>query len=131
MAENNEFLDANGYIVQDTKVTCKAELLRLLKDWLRLSNQPTIGNVGTYGRRRCVIIALDGGLVAELNSDTKRGAVQEFVKEANANGPDALWSVVLNRRGLLLNKLAFRADGATTPGWYCYLREPLDASDKI
>jgi hypothetical protein len=131
MAENNEFLDANGYIVQDTKVTCKGELFRLLKDWLRLSNQPTIGNVGTYPRRRCVIIALDGGLVAELNSDTKRGAVQEFVKEAHANGPDALWSVVLNRRGLLLNKLAFRADGATTPGWYCYLREPLDASDKI
>lgn len=125
-----DVFDANGHVVNGTKVAGKAELLRLLKDWLQISGTPTIGNIGTFGRRPCIFIALDGGLAAVLNSDAKRVAIEEFVKDASASGPDAPWSVVRNRLGRL-NKLAFRADGVETPGWYCYLREPLSAPQKI
>jgi hypothetical protein len=128
--EPSEVFEANGYVVHDTSAAGKAELFRLLKEWLQRSGMATIGNIGTYGRRRCIIIALDGGLTAELNSDTKRVAVQEFVRNVDADGPDVPWSVVWNRRGRL-NKLAFRADGAETPGWYCYLQEPLSAPRKV
>ena len=122
--------DANGHILNGTKVTGKAELVRLLEAWLRVSGTPTIGSIGTFGRKPCIFIALAGGLTAMLNSDTKRVAIEEFVKDAGANGAEKPWSVVQNRLGRL-NKLAFRADGAETPGWYCYLLEPLPEPRKI
>jgi hypothetical protein len=144
MAENPDFpthgnhrgfdpadvFDANGHIVNGTKVTGKAELLRVLEAWLKVSGTPTIGNIGTFGRKPFIFIALDGGLTAVLNSDTKRVAIEEFVKDAGANGPDEPWSVVRNRLGRL-NKLAFRANGAETPGWSCYLLEPLPEARRI
>ena len=75
-------------------------------------------------------VGLDEDRTAALNSDTKRAAVEEFVEDARARGPDVPWSVVANRLGRV-NKLAFRADSAETPGWYCYLRETLSAPRKI
>jgi hypothetical protein len=125
-----EAFDANGHVTNGTKVTGKAELLRLLTAWLQASDSPTIGNIGTFGRKPCIFIALGGDLTAVLNSDTKRIAVEEFVKEAQANGPDEPWLIAQNQRGRI-NKLVFRADGATTPGWYCYLTEPLTEPRKI
>jgi hypothetical protein len=95
-----------------------------------MSAAPTIGNVGTFGRKPCILIVLDGRLTAVLNSDTKRFAIEEFVKDASANGPDEPWSVVPNRLGRV-NKIAFRADGTETPGSYCYLGEPLPERRKI
>jgi hypothetical protein len=64
---------------------------------------------------------LDHGQRAELNADTKRLAIQEYVKTARARGADLPWSVISNRDGPY-NKLVFRADREKTPGWYCYLR---------
>jgi hypothetical protein len=126
----SEVFDPNGHVTHGTKVTGKAELHRLLRDWLQVSRAPTIGNVDSFGRKPCIFIALGGSLTAVLNSDTKRIAVEEFVKDADANGPDAYWSVVWSRRGRA-TKLVFRADGAETPGWYCYLTEPLAEPRKI
>lgn len=128
--EPTNVFDDDGHVVSGTKLTGKAELLRLLKDWLQLSGAATVGNIGTFGRRPCVFIALEGGLTAVLNSDTKRAAIQEFVKNADECGSDAPWSVVANKLGPL-NKLVFRPDGTATPGWYCYLREPLTAPRKV
>lgn len=123
-------LDSDGHVVERTKLAGKAELFELLKNWLEASHMPTIGVVGKFGGRRCVSIGLDEDLIAVLNVDTKRTAVEQFVEDASERGPEVLWSVVPNRRGRL-NKLAFRADGAETPGWYCYLLEPLSAPRKL
>jgi rRNA maturation protein Rpf1 len=66
-----------------------------------------------------------------LNVDTKRTAVEQYVEEAHARGStDVAWLVVPNRRGRV-NKLVFREDKAETPGWYCYLVEPLSAPGKV
>jgi hypothetical protein len=125
-----EMIDADGHVVRGTKLEGKAELFRLLECWLRMSDMTTIGDIGNFGGRACIIIALGNGRTARLNSDTKRVAVEEFVKNAKASGADAPWSVVPNRRGRI-NKVSFRADGAATPGWYCFLTEPLSAPRKI
>ena len=123
-------IGSEGHILSGTSVSGKSELCRLLNRWLRSSAAPTIGSIGTFGRKPCIFISLQQDVTAVLNSDTKRAAVKEFLKECRANGPDALWSVIPNRFGRL-NKLTFRADRAETPGWYCYLRGPLPIQRRI
>ena len=120
-------IDADGHVVERTKLAGKTELFQLLKNWLEVSRRPTIGVVGRFGGRPCIFIALDKDRTAVLNVDTKRTAVEQYVEEAHARGPtDVAWLVVPNRRGRV-NKLVFREDKAETPGWYCYLVEPLSA----
>lgn len=126
----DNLIDSEGHILSGTSVSGKPELFRLLNRWLRSSASSTIGSIGTFGRKPCIFISLEQDVTAVLNSDTKRAAVKEFLKEYRVNGPDALWSVIPNRFGRL-NKLTFRPDRAETPGWYCYLRGPLPIQRRI
>jgi hypothetical protein len=111
-------------------VAGKVELLRLLQDWLGASRAQTIGDVTSFGRTPYIFIALDKNLTAVLNADTKRSAVKLYVDETLARGNDFAWSVIANRNGRS-NKLVFREDRASTPGWYCYSREALSVGDKV
>jgi len=125
-------IDTDGHVVERTELAGKAELFQLLKNWLEVSHVQTIGVVGKFGGRPCIFIALDKDRTAVLNVDTKRTAVEQYVEDARERGPDVLWSAVRNRRGRgPVNKLNFRADGAETFGWYCYLLEPLSAPRKV
>jgi hypothetical protein len=118
-------LDSEGHIISGVEVSGKAELVQLLRSWLKLSDAATIGNTGSFGGRPCIFIKLQEGVTAVLNADTKRAAVEQFVKCAETHGPDAPWRVMRNRLGVL-NKLAFYP-GIAARGWYCYLRSPLAA----
>jgi hypothetical protein len=120
----------DGYVLDGTSVASKDELFRLLKEWLQASEVSTIGDVGNFGKRPCILIGLDGGLTAVLNADTKRSAVELYVEEVQARGADATWSVIPNRGGRL-NKLTFCEDCRETPGWYCYLQRPLVARQEV
>ncbi len=120
----------DGHVVKGTRVTGKVELLELLKDWLDESDVPTIGKVGDFGGSPCIFISFDNNLTAVLNADTSRAAVGEYIAYARRRGANAPWSVKPNRRGRI-NKLTFRRNGAETPGWYCYLRQPLPAEREI
>jgi len=120
----------DGHVVKGTRVTSKVELLGLLKDWLAVSDEATIGEIGDFGGSPCILISFDNSLTAALNADTSRAAVGEYVEYARRRGADVPWSVKPNRRGRL-NKLTFRENGVETPGWYCYLRQPLLAEREI
>jgi tRNA(fMet)-specific endonuclease VapC len=130
VVQSADRLSANSYLVKGTRVANKGELLRLLQDWLELSSVTTIGDIGTFGRDPCIFISLANDRTAVLNADTKRAAVEQYVKNAKVHGANAAWSVIPNRQGRL-NKLTFREDGIETPGWYCYLRQSLSAQQKI
>ena len=65
-----------------------------------------------------------------LNADTKRSAVEEFLRESSRRGPDSPWYVVANRRGVA-NKVVFREGRTETPGWYMYTRTPLKSVTAI
>jgi hypothetical protein len=128
--ESADRFGTDGYVLDGACVASKEELFRLLKDWLRASDVPTIGDIGNFGGRACILISLDSGLTAVLNADTKRSAVQLYVEEVQARGANATWSVIPNRSGRL-NKLTFREDCTETPGWYCYLQRPLPARQNV
>lgn len=115
--------DAEGHIVRGRQLRGKDELRRLLGQWLARSDATTIGDVGTFGRRGCLFIRLPGDRVAVLNSDTKREAVERYVRWSDTH-PSQPWSVLPSRLGTL-NKVTFGAED--TAGWYCYLRAPLAA----
>ncbi len=66
-----------------------------------------------------------------MNSDTKRAAVEEYVKEAQARGTDLPWSVRPNSLNGHWNKLVFRTDGEPTPGWYCYLQPAAAGPEEV
>jgi len=128
--ESADRIGTDGYVLDGTRVAGKDELFRLLKEWLQASEVSTIGDVGNFGGRPCILIGLDRGLTAVLNADTKRSAVELYVEEVQARGADGAWSVIPNRGGRL-NKLTFREDCMETLGWYCYLQHPLSARQEV
>lgn len=119
----------NGYVPIGTVVRSASELERLLAHWLAESNQPTVGDVGSFGGSRVITVRL-GADEFVLNRDTKRAAVHTFLAGARqAGGADHLpWRVTTNARGAV-NRVTYRADDAPTPGWYAYvggISEPRD-----
>jgi hypothetical protein len=58
-----------------------------------------------------------------LNADTKRTAVETFVRDSRS-GPERPWRVVANRRGRI-NTVLPGPDPEPLPGWYAYLIRPL------
>lgn len=102
----------------------KKQLADLLDRWLVVSNAATIGNVGAFGASPFIRIEL-GEATAVLNTDTKRTAVEGYVRDVRRRGPNVAWHVIANRRGRV-NKVVFREDKQATPGWFCYLTLPVD-----
>lgn len=122
-------LDQHGHLPKGTTVVGKHQLAALLAAWLDYSDAATIGEVGSFGGSAWIRIQL-GDHTAVLNRDTKRHAIFEYINDTRRRGADTPWWVVPNRNGVI-NKLAFRGDGEGTPGWYCYLTEPLPASTPL
>lgn len=106
----------------------KRELAAVLKAWLHQSQAPTIGDVGTFGGRAWLHIEINGHHVV-LNADTKRTAVETFVR-LNDTEPDQPWRVIANRRGRV-NKVLPYPHSDPLPGWYAYLSPPLTNEDTI
>lgn len=118
---------AAGYLPLGTRVSSKRELVELLAVWLRRSQMPTIGDVGSFGGRPWLHIDL-GAHEIVLNADTKRAAVEEFVHTSKTS-PDQPWRAVANRRRV--NKVLPHSDPRTLPGWYAYLSLPLAEEESI
>jgi hypothetical protein len=116
-----ELLDADGYLRADLAIEGKTELARVLSRWLRESTAMTVGNVGRFGGRPWLRITV-GAHEVVVNADTKRAAVEQFVRDSN-NDPERDWQVNENRRGRI-NKVTPNADGPPLPGWYAYLSSP-------
>lgn len=129
MSEFKYAFDADGYFVKGTTVASKFELLKLLQAWLQVSDAVRI-SAAEYGRAPWISVPIDHGRKAELNADTKRCAVEEYVKAALARSADLPWWVIRNRDGSC-NKVVFRADRRPTPGWCCYLRPAAPGPEEI
>lgn len=129
MSLSSSSLDGSGHLVKGTTVRGKQALAELLDGWLHGSDAETIGDVGTFGGRKHVHIDLTDATAA-LNADTKRAAVRDYLDEVRRIGAEVPWKVVANQRGPV-NKVVFRADGQPTPGWFCYLAEPLAVPGEV
>jgi hypothetical protein len=122
-------VDSAGHLIRGTKAQDKRELSLILQAWLVASDAPRIGT--GRGQQPWIFIRLGGGRTAVLNADTKRAAVDEYVRDVQARGADVPWNILPNQRNGKLNKLSFRVDRKSTPGWYCYLTEPASRLGQI
>jgi hypothetical protein len=75
-------LDADGHLPRGLRVAGKTELVNVLRRWLAASRVPTLGDVSGFGGRAWLLINLGGQEVA-LNADTKRTAVETFVRDSS------------------------------------------------
>ncbi len=121
-------VDADGHLPRGLRVDGKAELVNVLSRWLTESGASTVGDVGTFGGRPWLIIGVGRQLVA-LNADTKRAAVETFVRGSRPN-PDRPWRVIANNRGRV-NKVLPGPGPEPLPGWYAYLTRPMVAEGSI
>jgi hypothetical protein len=110
-------------IRRGTHVASKSELANLLDTWLQETTEPTIGDVGSYGRQAWIIIDLARGR-AQLNADTTRKAARAYLNDVARRGAEVPWQVVPNRNGRV-NKVVYRSDGGDVPGWYYCLAGEL------
>ncbi len=117
-----------GHLPRGLRISGKRELVEVLARWLEESTAATIGDVGSFGRTPCLRIDV-GGIEVVLNADTKRSAVQAFVR-ASATDPDRPWLVVASRGGHA-TKVLPGPDAEPAPGWYAYLTRPGTAGDLI
>jgi hypothetical protein len=120
-------VDSTQYLPQGMRLAGKRELVAVLRDWLAKSSAPTIGDVGSYGRRPWVVVEV-GEHEVTINADTKRPAVEAFVRYSSRR-PDQPWLVVPNRHGRV-NKVILDPTVASA-GWYAYVNRPLDAEGVI
>ena len=118
--------DDSGPMPRGLHFTSKSELVGYLASWLDRSSHDTIGDVGTYGGSTWATIDSEVGVIG-LNRDTTRSAIESFVASAR-NGLSYDWLAVANRKGRI-NKVLFCED--RTPGWFAYLREPLDSETRL
>jgi hypothetical protein len=112
----------DGFIPPGTVVNSANELEHLLRSWLRVSRQPTIGDIGRFGGSPLIKVTADSQEFV-LNRDTKRSAVTGFTKAAaRAGGAEHLpWHLAPNARGNR-NRVSYLPDDSPTPGWYAYTR---------
>lgn len=101
-------------------LSSKTDLRNALADWFENTDEPTIGDVSTFGRRPWLTLSL-GGVNVILNADTTRAAVRAFLD----TDPTRPWHVIANRNGVI-NKVTFEPDLPPVRGWYCYTDRPLD-----
>jgi hypothetical protein len=118
----------SGYLPRGLRVTGKVELVAVLASWLERSDAATIGDVGSFGRTAWVRVDL-GGTEVVLNADTKRAAVESFVRTSAAQ-PDRPWLVMASQRGHATKVLPSSTAGPE-PGWYAYLTRPSTAGQLI
>jgi len=105
-------LDSLEHLPRGMRILGKRNLVATLADWLARSSAPTIGDVAAFGGRAWLYADVDGHQVA-LNADTKRAAVETFVRNSD---PARDWSVVVNARGRV-NKVLPNPAGGLLPGW--------------
>lgn len=100
------------------------ELDHRLRSWLRVSQQPTIGDIGRFGGSPLIKVTADGREFV-LNRDTKRSAVASFTEAAaRAGGAGNLpWHLAPNASGNR-NRMSYLPDDNPAPGWYAYTRHP-------
>jgi len=112
----------DGFILPGTVVNSANELEHLLRSWLRVSRQATIGDIGRFGGSPLIKVKADGQEFV-LNRDTKRYAVASFTEAAaRAGGAKHLpWHLAPNARGNR-NRVSYLPDDSPTPGWHAYTR---------
>ena len=121
-------LDQDGHLPCGVKASGKHEFADTMLRWYENSTAETIGDVGNFGGRPCILIDL-ADQQAVLNVDTKRSAVAAYLAHVRKDGVDAPWQVIANARGAV-NKIIFSDDPADAAGWYLYLRHPLPTPER-
>jgi hypothetical protein len=114
-------VDERGNLSEGLSIFGKTELVDVMSRWLEESSASTIGDVGSFGGRPWLRIDVSGVEVV-LNADTKRAAVETFVREGRED-PERPWRVVANRNGRI-NKILPWPQPDLLPGWYAYLPQP-------
>jgi hypothetical protein len=72
---------------------------------------------------------IDLGPYVVLNADTKRAAVEAFLRDSGDN-PERRWRVIANAQGRI-NKVLPYLETDVAPGWYASLTRPLARPGRI
>jgi hypothetical protein len=108
---------ADGFLRAVLRVNGVRDLERALSYWVNVSEQSTVGAIGTRGGSPVIEVRLQEDRFV-VNRDTKRSAVRAFLAAAARAGDarDLPWHVTYNRDGKI-DRISYRADEAPTPGW--------------
>lgn len=84
--------------VRRTEAIDKAEFHRRLRFWLDCCDDKQIGSEQVVGVTDWIFVRQGSDLFA-LHADTKRSAVDAYMKLVNAQGDDMPWQVTTSNRG--------------------------------
>ena len=121
----------DGFVRSVVRVDGLRDLERVLSYWVNESDRATVGAIGNRGGSAVIEVRLEEDRFV-VNRDTKRFAVRALLAAAAQAGDarDLPWHVTPNRDGKI-DRVTYRADEASTPGWYAYLTNPAQESRPI
>lgn len=107
--------------VRKAEAISKTEFHNQLRHWLT-TGEYCIGPEELNYKRTGWVFVRDGNSLYQLNADTKRPAVEEYVQYLDLLGDDVEWHVVENRNGNL-TAVAYGPEPRRNPAFYLYFVE--------
>jgi hypothetical protein len=99
---------------QNKVLNNKEDFFKILKWWLKLTNNNTIGDLSLYSNNTKILKLNIGENSYYLNADSNKSGVAEFIKNK-----DNAWITIQNENGRM-NKITNRNDSTPIAGLYLY-----------
>jgi hypothetical protein len=117
-------------IPRGTRLRSREEFTQRLKQWYEGSTEPTLGDVGAYGRQPWVWVSVCGHEL-HLNADTTREGVKAYLDRVAEFGQGMDWHVRANNRGRSINQVCFDPDETPIPGFNLYVKQALTGTTSL
>jgi hypothetical protein len=104
--------------VRRDQALTKSEFNRRLRAWPETNGDATIGPVD-HDRRTGWVYVRSGSNVFRLNADTKRNAVDEYLKMVTLHGDELQWEIVASAKDKM-TAVAYGPDRIHLPSFHLY-----------
>lgn len=107
----------------------RGDFTELLRWWLESTDEQTVGDVGTFGGKAWVHVAV-GGVGCHLNADTSRQGVRRYLELVGEHGSRLPWFVIANSKGKV-NRVALGPEREKVKRLYLYTDQEQPAPGEL
>ncbi|WP_199303580.1 MULTISPECIES: hypothetical protein [unclassified Synechocystis] len=122
-------MNSPTFFEKGTTFYSKSDFNKALSQWYNKTDEVTIGDT-SYSQASWIFIKL-GMYDFQLNADTKRIGVFDYLQILKQYEQDLPWHIVENTRNSKINKAVFGEDFKKISGFYLYIKKALETTITI
>jgi hypothetical protein len=116
-------------IPQGHECADRDDFTELLRWWFETTDDPTVGDVGSFGGKAWVHVTISG-VACHLNADTGRPGVHRYLDLVREHVDGLPWFVIANARGNV-NRVALGPDKEKVTKFYLYTDDNQSAPREL